>query len=56
MKIVVPGGARCVGSHVVDAYVAADHQVLVVDNLSSGKRENVNPAARLVQMDSPWMT
>jgi UDP-glucose 4-epimerase len=51
MKIVVTGGAGFIGSHVVDAYVAAGHQVIVVDNLSSGKRENVNPAARFVEMD-----
>lgn len=51
MKILVTGGAGFVGSHVVDAYIEAGHQVVVVDNLSSGKRENVNPAARLVEMD-----
>lgn len=51
MKIVVTGGAGFIGSHVVDAYVAAGHEILVVDNLSTGKREHVNPAARLVEMD-----
>jgi UDP-glucose 4-epimerase len=51
MKIAVVGGAGFIGSHVVDAYVEAGHEVVVVDNLSSGKRENVNPAARLVEMD-----
>jgi UDP-glucose 4-epimerase len=51
MKIVVTGGAGFVGSHVVDEYVRAGHQVLVVDNLSTGKRENVHPEARLVKMD-----
>lgn len=51
MKIVVTGGAGFIGSHIVDAYLKAGHQVLVVDNLSSGKRENVPPAARLVEMD-----
>lgn len=51
MKIVVTGGAGFIGSHVVDAYVAAGHQVIVVDNLSIGKREHVNPAAQLVEMD-----
>jgi len=51
MKIVVTGGAGFVGSHVVDAYVAAGHQVLVVDDLSSGRREQVHPAAQLVEMD-----
>jgi UDP-glucose 4-epimerase len=51
MKIVVTGGAGFIGSHVVDACVAAGHQVIVVDNLSTGKREQVHPAARCVQMD-----
>lgn len=51
MKIVVTGGAGFIGSHVVDAYVAAGHHVTVVDNLSSGRQEHVNPAAHFVQMD-----
>ncbi len=51
MKILVTGGAGFVASHIVDAYVASGHQVLVVDNLSTGKREHVNPEARLVEMD-----
>ncbi len=51
MKIIVTGGAGFIGSHVVEAYVAAGHQVIVVDNLSSGKRDQINPAARLVEMD-----
>jgi UDP-glucose 4-epimerase len=51
MKIVVTGGAGFIGSHVVDAYVAAGHSVIVVDNLSTGKRDLVHPEARLVEMD-----
>jgi len=51
MKIVVTGGAGFVGSHVVDAYLAAGHAVVVVDNLSTGKREQVQPAARFVELD-----
>jgi UDP-glucose 4-epimerase len=51
MKIVVTGGAGFIGSHVVDAYVAAGHQVLVVDNLSTGKRVQAHGAARLVERD-----
>ena len=50
MKIIVTGGAGFIGSHVVDAYVAAGHEVLVLDDLSTGKRDRVNPAARLVEM------
>jgi len=51
MKILVTGGAGFIGSHVVDGYVEAGHDVVVVDDLSSGKRENLNPAARFEQLD-----
>ena len=51
MKILLTGGAGFIGSNVVDAYVAAGHEVTVVDDLSSGKRENINPAAGFVELD-----
>ena len=51
MKILVTGGAGFIGSHVVDAYLAAGHEVVVVDNLSTGRRSNLNPRAKLVEMD-----
>lgn len=51
MKILVTGGAGFIGSHVVDGYIQAGHEVLVADNLSSGKRSNVNPKARFYEMD-----
>ena len=51
MKILVTGGAGFIGSHVVDAFVAAGHRVVVVDNLSTGKRGRVNPEATLHVMD-----
>ncbi|MBI3943662.1 MAG: NAD-dependent epimerase/dehydratase family protein [Chloroflexi bacterium] len=51
MKIFVTGGAGFIGSHVVDLLLAAGHQVLVVDNLSTGKRDQVPAAASLVVMD-----
>ncbi len=51
MKILVTGGAGFIGSHVVDAYLAEGHEVTVVDNLSTGRRENVNPKARFYQVD-----
>lgn len=51
MKILVTGGAGFIGSHLVDAYIAAGHDVTVVDDLSSGVREQVNPKARFVRLD-----
>lgn len=51
MKIAVTGGAGFIASHVADAFVAAGHDVLVIDNLSSGRRENVPARAEFVQAD-----
>jgi UDP-glucose 4-epimerase len=51
MKILVTGGAGFIGSHVVDRYVAVGHQVVVVDDLSSGQRPFVNPAAKFYELD-----
>lgn len=50
-RALVTGGAGFIGSHVVDAYVAAGLDVAVVDNLTTGSRENLNPAARLYEVD-----
>lgn len=51
MKILVTGGAGFIGSHVVDAYLGAGHQVVIVDDLSTGKKENLNPKAKVYHMD-----
>jgi UDP-glucose 4-epimerase len=45
----VTGGAGFIGSHVVDSLLDMGHRVLVVDDLSGGFRENVNPAAVLIE-------
>jgi UDP-glucose 4-epimerase len=51
MKILVTGGAGFIGSHIVDAYCQLGHDVIALDDLSTGHAENVNSAARLIQMD-----
>jgi len=51
MRILVTGGAGFIGSHVVDAYLEAGHDVFVVDDLSTGKRENLHPKARFIHAD-----
>ena len=51
MKILVTGGAGFIGSHCVDTYLAAGHEVVIVDNLFTGHRENLNPNARFYEVD-----
>ena len=50
-NILVTGGAGFIGSHVVEAYLAAGDDVTVLDDLSTGKREHVPPGAKFVQAD-----
>ena len=51
MKILVTGGAGFIGSHVVDLCLEAGHEVVVVDNLSTGRLSNLNPKAKFYQVD-----
>ena len=51
MRILVTGGAGFIGSHVADAYIAAGHEVAVLDNFSTGREENVNSAAAVHRVD-----
>jgi len=50
-SVLVTGGAGFIGSHVADAYLAAGYSVTVLDDLSTGRRENVPPAARFLRAD-----
>jgi len=51
VKILVTGGAGFIGSHLVDRLLQEGYEVSVVDNLSTGKRRNVNRGARFYKMD-----
>ncbi|MAF80328.1 UDP-glucose 4-epimerase [bacterium] len=51
MKILITGGAGFIGSHIVDAYIEAGHEVVIIDNLSTGSKKNINPKARLYEAD-----
>jgi UDP-glucose 4-epimerase len=45
MNILVTGGAGFIGSHIVDAYIDSNHHVVVIDNMSRGRKEFINPKA-----------
>jgi len=51
MRILVTGGAGFIASHIADAFISQGHTVGIVDNLSSGRRENVNPKAEFFEVD-----
>lgn len=51
MKIAVTGGAGFIASHIADAYLSLGHDVVIIDNLSTGKRENIPVNARFIEMD-----
>lgn len=51
MRILVTGGAGFIGSNIVDAYIAAGHDVAIIDNLSTGREVNINPRAQMHRID-----
>ncbi len=50
-KILITGGAGFIASHVADAYVKAGHRVVIIDNLATGLRKNVDPKATFYKAD-----
>ena len=50
-RVLVTGGAGFIGSHVVDALIARGDEVVAIDDLSTGRRQYLNPAAKLIEHD-----
>lgn len=50
-KILVTGGAGFIGSHIVDRYISIGHKVVVIDNLSTGFKKNINKKAKFYNID-----
>lgn len=51
MTILVTGGAGFIGSHITDGLLDTGHKVIVIDNLSSGRRDNISPRATFIEGD-----
>lgn len=49
MKILITGGAGFIASHIADSYIAHGHDVVILDDLSSGNKENVNPSSTFIE-------
>ena len=50
-KVIVTGGAGFIGSHIVDALISDGYEVHIIDNMSAGKQENINPKAIFHNID-----
>ena len=48
MKVLITGGAGFIGSHIVDFLLKKDYEVVIVDNLSTGKEEYINEKEKLI--------
>ena len=51
MKHIVTGGCGFIGSNLVDKLIDLGHEVIIFDNVSSGREENINPKARFIEVD-----
>ena len=50
-KVIVTGGAGFIGSNLADELIKRNHEVLIIDNLSTGKKEYLNPKAKFFEVD-----
>ena len=50
-KVLITGGAGFIGSNLVDACIEDGYEVVVIDNLSTGKKQNIHPKAKFYQID-----
>ncbi|MDR3243293.1 MAG: NAD-dependent epimerase/dehydratase family protein [Elusimicrobiota bacterium] len=51
MKILITGGAGFIGSNIADEMINKGHKIVIIDNLSSGKKENINPKSKFYKVD-----
>jgi len=51
MKILITGGAGFIGSNIADRYLTLGHEVVILDNLSTGKKENIHPNVKFYEFD-----
>jgi len=51
VRVLVTGGAGFIGSNIIDALISAGHEIAIIDNLSTGKEENINPEASFFHID-----
>src|SRR2546430_15525535 len=51
MKVLLTGGAGFIGSHLARRLIREGHEVVIIDNLSTGRAANVPPGGRLVELD-----
>jgi len=51
MKILITGGAGFIGSHLADKLIEQNHKVVIIDNLSTGRKENLNKKAKFYKID-----